>query len=160
MVASLTHYNGSASEVLESGLGKFSKGRPRRGRSQHLAPPDLRPGTPECGPLHPQLLAARRPPRTPQVYPLPPPPYPHQALLLGRWQPHSIPQSPCQPSAHWLRTALRSRQMLPGNKGVETVCLLAPWGPQVGNGVGGHLRSSPGHRCTVQPVLHLLFPRS
>lgn len=49
--------------------------------SQNLAPPDLHAGTAERGPLHPQLLAPLGPPRAPQVYPLPPPPNPHQGML-------------------------------------------------------------------------------
>lgn len=139
----LVHLSPTPASGTFQGPGDASPSRPVRLSlspafprcSPHLAPPDLRAGAPERGPLHPQLLAPLGPPRAPRVHPLPSPPDPLQgtlaragasegvrgtprltprsplplstALLLGRRQPHSFPQSPCQPSAHGLRKALR-----------------------------------------------------
>jgi hypothetical protein len=110
--------------------------------SQHLAPPDLRAGVAQRSALHTQLLATCGSPQAPRVHPLPPPAHPHQgmcrdrgpvggravrspgtraltrcplsaALLLGRRQPHALPQPPRQRSAHGLRAPLRPQRTIP-----------------------------------------------
>lgn len=59
---------------------------PLAARSQHLAPPDLRAGAAQRGPVHPQLLAPRGSPRAPRVHPLPPPAHPHQGRRRRPWR--------------------------------------------------------------------------
>lgn len=123
---------------------------------RHLAPPDLRAGTPWRGPLHPQLLAPRGPPRAPPIHPLPPSSHPHEGTRLEALAPgagagrglgvQGDPQADNSPSPHSPTLGATATTLFSTIR-TSILCPPATSGPETERGPQAQYR--PGSRASA-----------